>query len=236
MVLGPDKVLRPGALPCLDTHNEHAHVANMRARQRMRCMFDSDATVRSRQSFWALCRDRVLRVATWFPGQQGGLGRDRGFLYRDRDFLALCHDRNSVSRQGLGMGQAWVMKRVSLCRDRVFPRLGHSCRDRVSKGGVATGCFFVATHRPGLRARQSVGRAHDIHGYARKRAHQRWWCCTRDSAHSVHTTARTIGVTGTLSRKTCPVAKKNDPLDLGRHTKAITPIFYNIQSIKQKNG
>ena len=117
-----------------------------------RCACDSDATVRSRQSFWALCRDRVLRVATWFPGQQRGLGRDRGFLYRDRDFLALCHDRNSVSRQGLGMGQAWVVKRVSLCRDRVFPRLGHSCRDRVSKGGVATGCFFVATHRPGLRA------------------------------------------------------------------------------------
>ena len=56
----------------------------------------------------------------------------------------------------------------------------------------------------------------------------------RDSAHSVHTTACMIGVTGTLSRQTCPVAKKNDPLDLGRHTKAITPIFYNIQSIKQK--
>ena len=37
---------------------------------------------------------------------------------------------NSVSRQGLGLGHAWVTTRVSLCREIVFPRVGHSCHDR----------------------------------------------------------------------------------------------------------
>ena len=97
---------------------------------------------------------------TWFPSQLGGLDRDRGFLCRDKDFSALCRDINLVSQQGLGLGQAWVATRVSLGSDKVFPRVGHSCRDRrfyvatgFSKGGVATGCFSIATHRAGLRAR-----------------------------------------------------------------------------------
>ena len=116
----------------------------------------------ARQSFLALCHCRDLRVATLFPGILGGLGRDRGLLYHDKDFSALFHDRNLVSRQGLGLGQAWVATRVSLCCDRVFPRVAHSCHDtkfyvatRFSKSGVATGCFSVTTHRAGMRAQQS---------------------------------------------------------------------------------
>ena len=42
------------------------------------------------QSFLARCHDKDLRVATLFPDMLGGLGRDR-------DFSALCRDRNSVS-------------------------------------------------------------------------------------------------------------------------------------------
>ena len=45
-----------------------------------------------------LCHDRVPRHAKW-------LGRDRGFLYRDRALLALCRDHG-------------------LCHDRVWSRLG----------------------------------------------------------------------------------------------------------------
>ena len=49
------------------------------------------------------CRDLVLRSGvTWFPGFLGGLGRDIGFLYWDRDFSPLCRDRTLVLRQGLG--------------------------------------------------------------------------------------------------------------------------------------
>ena len=71
----------------------------------------------------ALCHDRVPR----HTGQFGS---------RDR-FLAPCRDINFVSRQGLGLGQgAWVTTRVTFCRDRVFPRLGHSCCNRR---------FYVAT-------------------------------------------------------------------------------------------
>ena len=45
-----------------------------------------DLGVRARQNFLALCRDRDLRLVTGFPGILGYLGRDRGFLYRDKDF------------------------------------------------------------------------------------------------------------------------------------------------------
>ena len=63
-----------------------------------------------RQSFLALCHDRDLRIATLFPGMLGGLGRDRGLLCRNKDLIALGRNRNSVLRQGLGLGlgQAWV--------------------------------------------------------------------------------------------------------------------------------
>ena len=145
-----------------------------------RCVRDSGRDARvtvTRQC--ARDRDFGLCVATEsFVSQHGSQANRAVWVTTEAfsiatDFLALCHDKNSVSRQGLGMGQAWVVKRVSLCRERVFPRLGHSCRDRVSKGGVATGCFFVATHRPCLRARQSAGRAHDRPRHALEYAHQR---------------------------------------------------------------
>ena len=105
---------------------------------------------------------------TLFPSKLGGLGCDRVLLCCDRDLSTLCRDKNSVSQQGLGLGQAWVEIRVSLCRDRVFPRVGHSCSEirfyvaiGFSKGGVATGCFSIVTHRASLCARQNAEGAHD---------------------------------------------------------------------------
>ena len=35
--------------------------------------------------------------------------------------------------------------------DRFFPGVGHFCRDRISKGGVARGCFSVAAYKASLR-------------------------------------------------------------------------------------
>ena len=64
--------------------------------------------MRTRQSFLALCCDRDLRVAKKFLGILGGLGLDGGLLCRNRDLSALCRDRNLVSQQGLGLGQAWA--------------------------------------------------------------------------------------------------------------------------------
>ena len=101
-----DRVLKPGARPGLGAHNRHARAVEMRARQK----------------FIALGCNIDLHVATLFPGMLGGLGHDR-------DFSALCGDRNSMSRQGLGLGQVWVAIKVFLCRDRVFLGVGHSCRD-----------------------------------------------------------------------------------------------------------
>ena len=168
------------------------------------------------------------------PRPTGRFGsRQRLSLSRQRFFSPVSRQKFCVAT-GFGDGSGLGREKGLLVSRQSFPKVG-TFLSRQGFQGWCCGCFFVATHGPGLRAQQSVGCAHDRPGYARKRAHQRR-CCTRDSAHSVHTTARTIGVTGTLSRQTCPVAKKNDPLDLGRHTKAITPIFYNIQSIKQKNG
>ena len=93
------------------------------------------------KAFW-------LYVATLFPGMLGGLGLERCLLCRDRDLSALCHHINSMLRHGFGLGQAWVTTRASLCRDRFFPRAGHSYRDTVSKGGVATGFFFFFCRDP----------------------------------------------------------------------------------------
>ena len=129
-----DRVLRPGALPGLGA-------SNGRGRTTLNHVFlgcAGDSATRTRQSSLALCLDRDLCVATWFPGMLGSFGREKGFLYRERELFALCGERNFVSREGLGLGQgAWVAIRVFLCHDRVFPRVGHSFRDRVSKGGVA---------------------------------------------------------------------------------------------------
>ena len=140
VVLGRDRVLRLGTTG-LDRHNSYARMTT--------------AQQRARLYFWALCCDRVLRVTTWFPGQLGGLGRNKGSLCRERDFLALCRYRNSMLRSGLGLGQVWVATRVSWCRNRVFQGVGHSCRDRrlyvatrFPKGSVVTGCLFIPTHRP----------------------------------------------------------------------------------------
>ena len=62
----------------------------------------------AQQSFLVLCRDMDLHVATLFPSELGGLGRDKGFLCRNKDRSTLCRDGNFVSRQGLGLGRAWV--------------------------------------------------------------------------------------------------------------------------------
>ena len=75
-----DRVLRPGTRLCLGSRDRHALVVG----------------TRSLQSFLALCRDKDLHVVIGFLGILGCLGSDRGFLYRDIDFLALCHCRNFV--------------------------------------------------------------------------------------------------------------------------------------------
>ena len=131
---------------------------------RLGCAHDN-ATC-ARQSILALCHERDLRVATLFPRMLGGLGRDRGLLCRDRDFSSMCRDRNSVSlqglgvgpglgrdkgllmsRQGLGVGQGLGCDKVSLCRNRAFLRVGHSCRDRR---------LYVGTEIPRVVLRQDV--------------------------------------------------------------------------------
>ena len=142
-----------------------------------------DSATCARQSILALCRDRDLRVATLFPGMLGGLGRDIGLLCRDIDFSSLCHDRNSVSlqglgvipglgrdkgllmsRQGLGAGQGLGRDKGLLMSQQSFPkgwtflsRQKTLCWDRNSKGGVVTGCFSVVTHKAGLRTQKGVG-------------------------------------------------------------------------------
>ena len=104
-------------------------------------MCERQRSLRAGQGFLAMCRDKDLRVATLLPGMQGGLGRDK-------DFLAPCCYRSSMSRQGLGLGlDAWVATRVPLCRDKVFLRLSHSCHDRR---------FYVVTRFAGVVLRQRV--------------------------------------------------------------------------------
>ena len=106
-----------------------------------------------------------------------------------------------MSRQSLGLGQAWVVTRVSLCSDRVFLRVGHSYRDRrfcvatgFSKGGVATGCFSVATHRAGLRVRRGDGRVHDRPGHVHERTHISGDAAqeTEPPTRTTHATMRTM--------------------------------------------
>ena len=80
---------------------------------------------------FALCRNKDLRVATWFPGMLGGLGRDIVFLYRDKDFWPCVATKNLCRDRIWGLARVlWVSTRVSLYHDRVFPRVGHSFRDR----------------------------------------------------------------------------------------------------------
>ena len=85
-----DMVLRSGARPGLGV------LDSMRARQRSAC---------AQESLLALCHNRDLRVTTLFPGQLGGLGRDRGFFYRDK----------AVSRQKFSFATVFE----ALGRDRV---------------------------------------------------------------------------------------------------------------------
>ena len=80
-------------------------------------------------------------MATWFSGQAhdpayaGAKGmsvrlgclRDRGLLYRNIDFEPSVATGIQFRDQVWGLGQVWVATRVSLCRNRVFPRVGHSC-------------------------------------------------------------------------------------------------------------
>ena len=84
-----------------------------------------DNSERVQQSFLALCHDTYLRVAIGFLGIVGSLGHNRGFLYYDGDFLALCRDRNFVSRQGLRLELgASVATRVPFMSLQSFPKVG----------------------------------------------------------------------------------------------------------------
>ena len=111
--------------------SKHGSQARRTTQPRTRDRHACATGILAQQILLALCHDRDLCVVTLFPCMLGGLGQDRGPLYRDKDFLALCRDRNSVSQQGLGQGQVWVETRVFLCRDRVFSGVGHSCSDRM---------------------------------------------------------------------------------------------------------
>ena len=102
-----------------------------------------------------------------------------------------------MSRQGLGLGQAWVATR-SPCIMIVFPMVGHSCRyirfyvaTGFSKGSVTTGCFSVATYRTGPRVRQGIGHAHDRPELGMSKP-------TSDDAS--HVTARIAGYRGNSAR------------------------------------
>ena len=129
-----DRVLRPGARPGLGPRDRHVRAVGMRVRQH---------NVLAQQSFLALCRDRDLRVATLFRGMLSGLGRDKGLLCHDRDFSALCRDRVwRWARFGSRQGFPYVATEFSQWWD---------IRDKNSKGGVAIGCFFVATQRASQR-------------------------------------------------------------------------------------
>ena len=131
--------------------DRHASATKMRTRQR---------SVRMGQSLLALCRDRDLYVETLFPGQLGGLGCDRGFLCHKRDFSALRCDRNSVSRQGLGLGQVCVSTRVSSCGNRVFLVVGHSYRNRrLYVETEIPGIWDFPCHDMGLMSRQYMTEA-----------------------------------------------------------------------------
>ena len=66
-----DRVLRLSARPDLGMRDRHACPVKMR----------------TQKSFWALCRDRVLHVATWFLGLLGGLCRARDFPCKTRENL-----------------------------------------------------------------------------------------------------------------------------------------------------
>ena len=56
-------------------------------------------------------------------------------------------DKILVSQQGLGLGPVWVATRISLCRDRDFPWVGHSCHDIR---------LYVATEIPKVVLRHDV--------------------------------------------------------------------------------
>ena len=99
------------------------------------------ATVRSRQRFWALCRDRVLRVATWFLGQQGGLGHDRGFLCRDRFFSPVSRQKFCVAT-GFGDGSGLGREKGLLVSRKSFPKVGTFLSRQGFQGWCCDRVFF----------------------------------------------------------------------------------------------
>ena len=113
MVLGRSRVLRPGTQPDLDAHTSMCSLP--------RCVRDS---VRATKILGTVSRHGSQ--AYWA-------------VWSATKILALCHNRNFVSRQGLGLGQVWVATRVSLGRDRVFPKGGILCRDRVPSVATKVG-------------------------------------------------------------------------------------------------
>ena len=161
-----DVVRRSGARPGLGTHDRHVCV---------------------RQDLPTLCRDIV-------PRQAGRLGsRKRLPLSRQKLFGLVSQQKFCVvTRLGaepcLGRDNGQFVSKQSFPKGGPFlSRQKTLCRDRVSKGGVATRCFSIATHRPGLRVRQSARHAHNMSVHALEYAHQRE-CCARDKAASAHST------------------------------------------------
>ena len=111
------------------------------------CMKDLSSSLSRQES---LCRDTISRHVGWFGSRHRlSLPRQRFWvLYRDRVSLALCHDR------------------VSSCRDKVFPRMGHSYHDRR---------LYVVTEIPRVVLQQDVFMSRPI-GQA----------CPHDSALDMH--------------------------------------------------
>ena len=107
-----------------------------------------------------MCRDRVFRVATWFPGMLGRLGRDKGFLFRDRVLFGPMSRQKFCVAIGFGVGSGCFGSRQgpSCVTTKFFP-MGRTfllrqkilCRNRVSLDGDVT-VSSIVTYRPGQRA------------------------------------------------------------------------------------
>ena len=96
------------------------------------------------------CRDTVPKYAGWF----GSRRRFFGLVSRQKFSVAI----DFRARSDLGRDKGLLMSRQSFPRGGTF-LLRHKtlCHDKNSKGGVATQCFSIATHRAGLRTQHGVG-------------------------------------------------------------------------------
>ena len=134
--------------------------------------------------------------------------------FESRQRLSLSRHRffDPVSLQGLvwggrGAGQAWVSKRVSLCRDRVFPRwdIPVATEDSMSQQGLQGWCcdrvFFCRD--PKTRPERTTGLGMHISARTSGDAAR----TIEPPACTVCETARmTVKIETSLSQQTCPVA------------------------------